>query len=178
MFGASSRSCRVVGIDPGLTRCGYAVIDALGGSSVQARSLGAFTTSPQMELPDRLASLQRDVRELLDEFQPDAVAIEKVFFQVNVRTAMSVGQASGVALAEAARSGCIVSQYTPNEVKMSIAGYGAADKQQVQRMVQQRLGLSAPPQPADAADAAALALCYLTSAPLIAAVNAALGDRS
>ena len=67
MFGASSRSCRVVGIDPGLTRCGYAVVDALGGSSVQARSLGAFTTSPQMELPERLASLQRDVRELLDE---------------------------------------------------------------------------------------------------------------
>lgn len=178
MFGTSNSSCRVVGIDPGLTRCGYAVIDAVGGSTVQARSLGAFTTSPQMELPDRLASLQRDMRELLDEFEPDAVAVEKVFFQVNVRTAMSVGQASGVALAEAARSGCVVTQYTPNEVKMSIAGYGGADKQQVQRMVQQRLGLSAPPQPADAADAAALALCYLASSPLTAAVNAALGDRS
>ena len=178
MFGWSTSSCRVVGIDPGLTRCGYAVIDSVRGSSVQARSLGAFTTSPQMELPDRLASLQADVRELLDEFQPDAVAVEKVFFQVNVRTAMSVGQASGVALAEAARSGCIVSQYTPNEVKMSIAGYGGADKQQVQRMVQQRLGLSAPPQPADAADAAALALCYLASSPLRAAVNSALGGRS
>ncbi len=178
MFGWSTSSCRVVGIDPGLTRCGYAVIDSVRGSSVQARSLGAFTTSPQMELPDRLASLQADVRELLDEFQPDAVAVEKVFFQVNVRTAMSVGQARGVALAEAARSGCIVSQYTPNEVKMSIAGYGGADKQQVQRMVQQRLGLSAPPQPADAADAAALALCYLASSPLRAAVNSALGGRS
>jgi crossover junction endodeoxyribonuclease RuvC len=178
MFGSPTSSCRVVGIDPGLTRCGYAVIDTVRGSSVQARSLGAFTTSRQMELPDRLASLQADVRELLDEFQPDAVAVEKVFFQVNVRTAMSVGQASGVALAEAARSGCIVSQYTPNEVKMSIAGYGGADKQQVQRMVQQRLGLSAPPQPADAADAAALALCYLASSPLRAAVNSALGGRS
>jgi len=178
MFGSSTSSCRVVGIDPGLTRCGYAVIDSVRGSSVQARSLGAFTTSPQMELPDRLASLQADVRELLDEFQPDAVAVEKVFFQVNVRTAMSVGQASGVALAKAARSGCIVSQYTHNAVKMSIAGYGGADKQQVQRMVQQRLGLSAPPQPADAADAAALALCYLASSPLRAAVNSALGGRS
>ncbi len=178
MFGSTASSCRVIGIDPGLTRCGYAVIDSARGSSVQARSLGAFTTSPQMELPARLASLQADVRELLDEFEPDAVAVEKVFFQVNVRTAMSVGQASGVALAEAARSGCIVAQYTPNEVKMSVAGYGGADKQQVQRMVQQRLGLLAPPQPADAADAAALALCYLASSPLRAAVDAALGGHS
>jgi len=168
----------VVGIDPGLTRCGFAVVDSTKGSLVQARSLGAFTTSPQMDLPNRLASLQRDVRELLDEFSPDAVAVEKVFFQVNVKTAMSVGQASGVALAEAASSGCIVAQYTPNEVKMSIAGYGGADKQQVQRMVQQRLGLSAPPQPADAADAAALALCYLATSPLTAAVHAALEGRS
>ncbi|MGA0035028.1 MAG: crossover junction endodeoxyribonuclease RuvC [Ilumatobacteraceae bacterium] len=178
MFGSSTRSCRVVGIDPGLTRCGFAVVDSTKGSLVQARSLGAFTTSPQMDLPNRLASLQRDVRELLDEFSPDAVAVEKVFFQVNVKTAMSVGQASGVALAEAASSGCIVAQYTPNEVKMSIAGYGGADKQQVQRMVQQRLGLSAPPQPADAADAAALALCYLATSPLTAAVHAALEGRS
>ncbi|NBS28906.1 MAG: crossover junction endodeoxyribonuclease RuvC [Actinobacteria bacterium] len=168
----------MVGIDPGLTRCGFAVVDSTKGSLVQARSLGAFTTSPQMDLPNRLASLQRDVRELLDEFSPDAVAVEKVFFQVNVKTAMSVGQASGVALAEAASSGCIVAQYTPNEVKMSIAGYGGADKQQVQRMVQQRLGLSAPPQPADAADAAALALCYLATSPLTAAVHAALEGRS
>jgi len=178
MFGSSTRSCRVVGIDPGLTRCGFAVVDSTKGSLVQARSLGAFTTSPQMDLPNRLASLQRDVRDLLDEFSPDAVAVEKVFFQVNVKTAMSVGQASGVALAEAASSGCIVAQYTPNEVKMSIAGYGGADKQQVQRMVQQRLGLSAPPQPADAADAAALALCYLATSPLTAAVHAALEGRS
>jgi crossover junction endodeoxyribonuclease RuvC len=178
MFGASTPSCRVVGIDPGLTRCGFAVIDAVKGSHVQARSLGAFTTSPQMDLPDRLASLQRDVRELLDEFSPDAVAVEKVFFQVNVKTAMSVGQASGIALAEAARSGCVVTQYTPNEVKMSIAGYGGADKQQVQRMVQQRLGLTAPPQPADAADAAALALCYLATSPLTVAVHAALEGRT
>ena len=177
MFGSSAKSCRVVGIDPGLTRCGFAVIDAQG-STVNARSLGVFTTSPQTELPDRLAALQRDIRELLDEFAPNAVAVEKVFFQVNVRTAMSVGQASGIALAEAARSGCTVAQYSPNEVKMSIAGFGGADKQQVQRMVQQRLGLSSPPRPADAADAAALALCYLASSPLTAAVQAALGGRA
>ena len=177
MFGSSAKLCRVVGIDPGLTRCGFAVIDA-HGSTVNARSLGVFTTSPQIELPDRLAALQRDIRELLDEFAPHAVAVEKVFFQVNVRTAMSVGQASGIALAEAARSGCAVAQYSPNEVKMSIAGFGGADKQQVQRMVQQRLGLSTPPRPADAADAAARALCYLASSPLTAAVQAALGGRS
>ena len=180
MFGWSTSSCRVVGIDPGLTRCGYAVIDSVRGSSVQARSLGAFTTSPQMELPDRLASLQADVRELLDEFQPDAVAVEKVFFQVNVRTAMSVGQASGVALAEAARSGCIVSQYTPNEVKQAVTGHGAADKAQVGRMVQMRLGLPAVPKPADAADAAALALCHLAVVPTrgaVARASAARGTR-
>jgi crossover junction endodeoxyribonuclease RuvC len=94
------------------------------------------------------------------------VAVEQVFFQTNVRTAMSVGQASGVALAEAASRGCDVVQFTPNQVKDSVAGWGAAPKEQVQRMVQARLGLSAPPRPADAADAAALALCYLAAAPM------------
>ncbi|MDQ3542735.1 MAG: crossover junction endodeoxyribonuclease RuvC, partial [Actinomycetota bacterium] len=117
-------------------------------------------------LPDRLAALQRELAALIAEFRPDAVAVEQVFFQVNVRTAMSVGQASGLALAEAARAGCEVSQYTPNQVKDTIAGWGAAPKAQVQKMVQMRLGLTKPPQPADAADAAALALCHLATAPL------------
>ena len=105
----------------------------------------------------------------------DVVAVEQVFFQVNVRTAMSVGQASGLALAEAAAFGCEVVQYTPNQVKNSVAGYGGADKAQVQRMVQVRLGFLAPPKPADAADAAALALCHLSSAPLRRHIEAISG---
>ena len=108
------------------------------------------------------------------------VAVERVFFQVNVRTAMSVGQASGLALCEAAAAGCEVVQYTPNEVKDAVAGYGGADKQQVAKMVQARLKLTQPPKPADAADAAALALCYLAMAPMsgrVAAAVAGAGGR-
>ena len=117
-------------------------------------------------LPQRLAALRVEFTDLIAEFRPDAVAVEQVFFQVNVRTAMGVGQASGLALAEAAIAGCEVVQYTPNQVKDAVAGYGSADKAQVQKMVQARLGLSALPKPADAADAAAVALCHLAMSPL------------
>ena len=157
---------RVLGIDPGLTRCGYAVLDSNGPGSPKAVSLGVLRTPPSDQLPQRLAALQAEIVALLREFRPDVVVVEQVFFQVNVRTAMSVGQASGLALAEAAAFGCQVVQYTPNQVKNSVAGWGGADKAQVQKMVQVRLGFSTPPRPADAADAAALALCYLASAPL------------
>jgi crossover junction endodeoxyribonuclease RuvC len=168
---------RVLGIDPGLTRCGYAVLDSIGPGAPKALSLGVLRTPPTDPLPQRLASLQAEIVALLREFRPDVVAVEQVFFQVNVRTAMSVGQASGLALAEAAAFGCEVVQYTPNQVKSSVAGWGGADKAQVQKMVQVRLGFSAPPRPADAADAAALALCHLSSAPLrrhIAAISKAV----
>ncbi len=157
---------RVLGIDPGLTRCGYAVLDSTSPGAPKALSLGVLRTPPTDALPQRLAALQAEIVALLREFRPDVVAVEQVFFQVNVRTAMSVGQASGLALAEAAAFGCQVVQYTPNQVKSSVAGWGGADKAQVQKMVQVRLGFSAPPRPADAADAAALALCHLCSAPL------------
>jgi crossover junction endodeoxyribonuclease RuvC len=119
-----------------------------------------------MPLPERLASLHRDISDLLREFEPQTVVVEQLFFQVNVRTAMSVGQASGLALALASASGCTVVQYTPNQVKETVTGWGGADKLQVQRMVQVRLGLNSLPQPADAADAAALALCHLAVAPM------------
>jgi crossover junction endodeoxyribonuclease RuvC len=155
----------VLGIDPGLTRCGYAVLRS-EGNAVKALALGVLTTPASMPLPQRLASVKLDLVALLQEYRPDGVAVEQVFFQNNVRTAMSVGQASGIALAEAAAFGCDVVQFTPTQVKDSVAGWGGADKAQVQRMVQARLGLSAPPKPADAADAAALALCYLASAPM------------
>jgi crossover junction endodeoxyribonuclease RuvC len=154
------------------------VIDNTGAGAAKAVSLGVLRTPPSDQLPQRLAALQAEIVSLLKEFRPDVVAVEQVFFQVNVRTAMSVGQASGLALAEAAAFGCEVVQYTPNQVKNSVAGWGGADKAQVQRMVQVRLGFSAPPRPADAADAAALALCHLASAPLrrhIEAISRAVG---
>ena len=168
---------RVLGIDPGLTRCGYAVLDSTGPGMPKAVSLGVLRTPPSDALPKRLAALRAEIVALLHEFRPDVVAVEQVFFQVNVRTAMSVGQASGLALAEASAFGCEVVQYTPNQVKSSVAGWGAADKAQVQRMVQVRLGFSAPPRPADAADAAALALCHLASAPLRRHIEALAGKR-
>lgn len=166
---------RVLGIDPGLTRCGYAVLDRRGPGQVAAVALGVVRTSPQRSLPQRLAELRGELASLVAEFRPHVVSVEHVFFQVNVRTAMSVGQASGLALAEAAAAGCEVAQYTPNQVKDAVAGFGSATKEQVQRMVQVRLGLSAPPRPADAADAAALALCHLATAPMQHRVRAATG---
>lgn len=156
----------ILGIDPGLTRCGYAVIDPGESGNPQARSLGVIRTPPTDDLASRLATLQDEIESLLTEFRPTAVAIERIFFQVNVRTAMSVGQASGVVLATVARRGVPVEQYTPTQVKSAIAGDGSANKAQVQKMVQMRLRLSRPPSPADAADAAAIALCHLASAPL------------
>ena len=155
----------MLGIDPGLTRCGYAVLRSQG-NTVTAVSLGVIRTPVTAALPQRLAELKAELVALLHEYRPHAVAVEQVFFQTNVRTAMSVGQASGLALAEAATFGCDVVQFTPNQVKDTVAGWGGADKAQVQRMVQMRLGLSTPPKPADAADAAALALCHLAMAPM------------
>jgi crossover junction endodeoxyribonuclease RuvC len=164
---------RVLGIDPGLTRCGYAVVDSGGLGSGVAVALGVIRTPTSEPLPWRLAMLREEFARLIAEFTPDVVAVEQVFFQVNVRTAMGVGQASGLALAEAAHAGCDVVQYTPNQVKDAVAGWGAAPKEQVQRMVQARLGLTVPPKPADAADAAALALCHLAMAPMQRAIAGA-----
>jgi crossover junction endodeoxyribonuclease RuvC len=165
---------RVLGIDPGLTRCGYAVVDGRSANDVTAVALGVIRTPPSDPLPQRLAALRAELAALMDEFQPTAVSVEHVFFQVNVRTAMSVGQASGLALAEAASRGLDVAQYTPNQVKDAVAGWGGAAKEQVQKMVQARLRLSTPPKPPDAADAAALALCHLAAAPMRAQIAAAL----
>ena len=170
---------RVLGIDPGLTRCGYAVLDGRGATEAVAVALGVVRTPASQPLPHRLAALRRELAALIAEYRPAAVAVEQVFFQVNVRTAMSVGQASGLALAEAAEAGCDVAQYTPNQVKDAVAGWGGAAKEQVQKMVQVRLRLASPPHPADAADAAALALCHLATAPIRDRLTAAVakGDR-
>ncbi len=155
----------VLGIDPGLTRCGYGAVRR-SASGLVAEAAGVLTTPATTPLPERLAELQLGLRALLAELAPDVVSVERVFFQTNVRTAMSVGQASGLALAEAVNAGCLVVQYTPNEVKMAVTGYGAAPKEQVQRMVQAQLALAERPRPPDAADALALALCHLATARL------------
>jgi crossover junction endodeoxyribonuclease RuvC len=163
----------VLGVDPGLSRCGYACLESLPRHQVRAVAIGVITTPPTDPLPRRLAELRTELAALIAELHPDVVAVEHVFFQVNVRTAMSVGQASGLALAEAAAAGCEVVQYTPNQVKEAVTGWGGAGKEQVARMVQARLDLPAPPRPADAADAAALALCHLAIAPMRARVAGA-----
>lgn len=163
----------VLGIDPGLTRCGYAVLHPGQGGAVRAVAMGVIRTSTADPLPQRLADLQAEVASLIREHRPSAVAVEQVFFQSNVRTAMSVGQASGVVLALAAASGCTVAQYTPSQVKDAVAGWGGAGKDQVQRMVQKRLGLASLPKPADAADAAAIAMCHISVAPFTRSREAA-----
>jgi len=165
----------VLGIDPGVSRCGYGCVVRADGID-RSVAAGVITTSPSDALPDRLAALDHELRGLLAELGPRAVAhdpatapvvaVERLFFQVNARTAMSVGQASGLVLAAAVQAGWTVVQYTPNEVKQAVAGYGAATKEQVQRMVASLLHLSEPPRPADTADALALALCHLARAPM------------
>lgn len=154
----------VLGVDPGLSRCGYCVLDT-GGRRPRAVALGVLRTAPSDPVPRRLAELAADFRSLLDEFRPSAVAVERVLFQVNVRTAMGVGQASGVLMAEAAGRGLEVVEYSPNEVKGAVAGDGDADKDQVQRMVQILLDLPVAPSPPDAADAAAVALTHVAVSP-------------
>ena len=160
---AQSISQNVLGIDPGLTRCGYAVLRLAGSTEVSMTALGVLRTKPEQDLPNRLAEIAFEIDALLDEYQPSVVAVERIFFQSNVRTAMSVGQVSGLVLSAAARRSIEVVQYSPNQVKLAITGWGGANKAQVQKMVKQRLKLNSIPKPADAADAAAIALCHIAS---------------
>jgi crossover junction endodeoxyribonuclease RuvC len=126
---------------------------------------GVIRTDPALDRPIRLAELQGEIRALIAEFRPDVVAIERVLFQHNVSTAMAVGMASGLAMAEGASAGCDVVEYSPNEVKQAVAGWGGADKDEVGRMVQTLLDLPQRLRPADAADAVAVALCHLARQP-------------
>jgi len=162
----------VLGIDPGLSRCGYGAVRHHRGVSTVVAG-GVVATEPATPLPHRLAALHDELRLLVTEMDPDVVVVERVFFQTNARTAMATGQASGLALAVAAEHGCTVVQYTSNEVKMAVCGYGAATKAQMQHMVAQLLHLDCVPKPPDVADALALAMCHLTSMPLRQAVAAA-----
>ena len=162
----------VLGIDPGLSRCGYGVVTRRG-AGFGPRAGGVICTDPEAPLPERLSILARELRAVVTDHRPDAVVVERVFFQVNARTAMATGQAAGVALLVAAESGCAVAEYTANEVKQALVGYGSATKDQVQRMVASVLGLPEPPRPPDVADALALAVCHLTTEPLRRAVAGA-----
>jgi len=155
----------VLGIDPGLSRCGYGAVAGRAGDSY-AVAYGVITTAPADPLPERLAQLAAELTALVAEVSPRALAVERVLFQNNARTAISVGQASGLALVAAAQAGIPVTQYSPNEVKLAVAGHGGADKEQVQLMVTRLLRLETVPRPPDAADALALALCHQWVSPL------------
>ena len=157
-----------LGIDPGLSRCGYGAVRSTG-ADLRCVAFGHLTTPVDAPLATRLGILLGDLEALLDDLRPEVVVVERVLFQVNARTAMSVGQASGLALASAARRGIDVVQYSPNEVKQAVAGHGSANKTAVGVMVATLLGLASPPRPADRADALALAVTHLSGAGLRAA---------
>jgi crossover junction endodeoxyribonuclease RuvC len=153
-------SIRVLGIDPGLTRCGVGIVDVEPSRRATLVHVTVVRTPPEMPLEERLLAIGTGIGGLLDEYEPDAVALERVFAQHNVRTVMGTAQASGVAMHLAAARGLSVGLHTPSEVKAAVSGYGSADKKQVATMVQRILRLDAPPTPADASDALALALCH------------------
>ncbi len=160
---------RVLGIDPGFATTGYGVVERVAGA-LRPVALGAVRTPASLPQAGRLAYLRSALLDVLAATSPDLVAIERLFFNSNVRTAMSVGQASGVALATAAEAGLEVVDYTPPEVKQSVVGVGNATKHQVQAMVAALLKLDSVPKPADAADACALAICHLNRTGLSRAI--------
>ena len=150
----------MLGIDPGLTRCGVGVVDVAPDRSATLVHVGVVRSAPDAAIGVRLAAIAAGIRAVLDEHEPEVVAVERVFAQQNRHTVMGTAQASGIALLLAAERGLPAALHTPTEVKAAITGYGSADKRQVQTMVARILRLDALPQPADAADALALALCH------------------
>ena len=152
---------RVLGIDPGLTRCGIGVVDGTIGRPLSMLDFGVVRTAADAHVSTRLLAIETEVEAWLDKHRPDAVAVERMFSQHNVRTVMGTAQASGVVMTAAARRGLPVALHTPSEVKAAVTGSGRADKKQVGAMVTRLLRLDAPPKPADAADALALAICHV-----------------
>lgn len=153
-------SVRILGIDPGLTRCGVGVVEIAQDRTARLVAVTVIRTPPDLALEQRLLAVGNGIDDLLDQWTPDAVALERVFAQHNLRTVMGTAQVSGVALHAAARRGLTVGLHTPSEVKAAITGYGSAEKQQVGAMVARVLGLAEVPKPADAADALAIAICH------------------
>jgi len=173
---------RVLGVDPGLTRCGVGVVDGEPGRPCRLTAVEVVVTDPAAELSHRLLALHEAFDRLIAHHQPDSVAVERVFSQHNVRTVMGTAQAGAVAVLAAARAGLPVQMYTPSEVKAAVTGSGQADKAQVASMVTRLLKLTEVPRPADAADALALAICHVwrggTQAKLLAAQNRYRGGYS
>lgn len=154
----------VIGIDPGTAITGYGLVREQLDGSLEMVAYGAVLTPAKMPMPERLVKLHRELAQIVLLHRPESGAVEKLFFSRNVRTAISVGQGRGVALLSLAEAGLPVAEYTPMEIKQAIAGYGGADKNQVQQMVKALLDLDEIPKPDDAADALAVAICHLHSA--------------
>ena len=165
---------RVLGVDPGLTRCGVGVVDGAPGRPLQLVDVGVVRTGADVPLAFRLLAIERELERWVERTQPDVVAIERVFSQHNVRTVMGTAQASAVAMLVAARCSIPVALHTPSEVKAAVSGNGRADKAQVAAMVVRLLRLEAAPTPADASDALALAICQVWRGPAAARVDEAV----
>jgi len=160
---------RVFGIDPGLTRCGLGIVEGVPGRPPAMVAVGVVRTAADEHIAARLLAIEEEIERWLTEYQPDAVAVERVFSQHNVRTVMGTAQAGAVAIVCAARRGLPVALHTPSEVKAAVTGSGRADKEQVTVMVMRLLRMTDRPHPADAADALALAICHLWRAPALKA---------
>jgi crossover junction endodeoxyribonuclease RuvC len=169
---------RVLGIDPGLTRCGVGVVDGGIGKPLTLVEVGVVRTTPDLPIEDRLLLISRGIETWIDATAPDAIAVERVFAQANVRTVMGTAQVSGLALVAAASRGIPVTMHTPSEVKAAVTGSGRADKAQVGAMVARLLRLDAVPKPADAADALALAICHIWRGPATNRIQAAVAAQA
>ena len=152
---------RVLGIDPGLTRCGVGIVEGAPGRQCRMIGVHVVRSDPQLPLPDRLVRLDTALTELVDHYRPEELAVERVFSQHNVASVIGTAQASAVAILAGARTALPVTTYTPSEAKAAITGSGTADKKQMTAMVTRLLRLDTPPRPADAADALALAICHV-----------------
>lgn len=152
----------ILGVDPGTATTGYGLIEEKSGK-LSLVDYGVIVTEPKQPLENRLELLYDQLGDIIDEYNPDEIAVEELFFSSNAKTAMSVGQARGVILLAAKKSGVNIAEYTPNQVKNGICGNGNADKKQVQKMVQMLLKLTEIPQPDDAADALAIAICHASA---------------
>jgi crossover junction endodeoxyribonuclease RuvC len=169
---------RVLGVDPGLTRCGLGIVEGTPGKPPTLVAVGVIRTPAELDVARRLVRIETELEEWITEHRPDAVAVERVFAQHNVRTVMGTAQASGVAMVVAARRGLPVALHTPSEVKAAVTGSGRAGKEQVTTMVTRILKLSERPTPADAADALALAICQVWRGGVSSKLREAAGSRA
>ena len=160
-----SKIIRILGVDPGFGRCGWGVLDQIG-NRLNMEGCGNIETPPKQPFPERLASLHQQLKKIIKKYSPDESAVEELFFSKNVKTAIDVGQARGVIVLTCAQEKLSIAEYKPAEIKMAVAGYGSADKVQIQRMVKILLGLTSTPKPDDVADALAVAICHAHSRQL------------